>query len=112
VPSSDSFGTFLEARKLIRKGDKPEQQESAQQRADSDALTESAVVSLSLVRDHRFPISIHELLGQSELPLSEFTDALEAIHKAGLIEIERSDDGEIVQLTSKGEDFQEAAQGG
>jgi predicted transcriptional regulator len=111
VASSNSFGTFLETRKLMRKG--AESEEQSRRRPDhSEALTESAAVSVSLVTDHDFPLPIHELLKESGIPLDQFTDALQAIRRAGLIELRRGDDGEIVILTPKGQEFQQATREG
>jgi predicted transcriptional regulator len=110
VTSSDSLGTFLELRNMLRKADESDEQ-SKRRSGQSKELTESAVISVSLVREHEFPIPIHELLKESGLPIEQFTEALVAIRRADLIEVRGGDEGEIVMLTPKGRQFQDATRG-
>ena len=107
MPSSDSFGTFLESRNIMRKG---AQREGDVKRSTppSEELSQSAAISLAIITDNEFPIETHELLKNSGLSISELTEALDAVQRAGLVEVRRGDDGEVVALTPRGNEFRQA----
>jgi predicted transcriptional regulator len=109
VGSSNSFGTFLETRDLMRKAAEPEPKAADPRSAQpSQELTESAVLSLSLVTDHAFPVEVPELLKASGMPLRQFMEALNAIRNADLVEVRTEDGRELVALTPRGKELQEA----
>ena len=107
MPSSDSFGTFLESRNIMRKG---AQREGDVKRSTppSEELSQSAAISLSIITDNEFPIETHTLLKNSGLSIGEFAEALDAVQRAGLVEVRRGESAEVVELTPRGLEFQQA----
>jgi len=96
VAASNSFGTFLETRELLRKP----QEKNAPSEPDDPAV--AAAVRLL---EHPLPAPVHELLQQTRLPLACFYDAIQMLRDEGLIEMRAGDEGELLDLTDRGHEL-------
>jgi hypothetical protein len=96
MSTQNAFGTFLETRELLRKGESEED-------LVKQEVSPSEVHALRVLTQSTFPAPLPRLLEQSGLPLDEFARALERLKEAQLIRIAESDGQEVAELTRQGE---------
>jgi hypothetical protein len=58
---------------------------------------------LDLLLEGEFPMSVTALFERSGLELPDFTDSLEALKAADLVEVRKTDGGTVVELTTNGQ---------
>jgi len=92
----NAFGTFLETRDLLRRGEQaPEPSQTQSDGGSSDA-------TLALLRGS-FPVSMPDLMARNQLSLDQFTAALNRLNSAGLVTLTTTSDGQqTVDLTPQG----------
>ena len=92
MAAENSFGTFLEARELLRKG----------VARDRSTVRGDDVNALTLILENEFPAKLPDLLTHTELGLEEFTSAVQRLQKAGLLEMTSEDGQALAILTPSG----------
>jgi hypothetical protein len=101
MSASNSFGTFLETRELMRKG------AGGRPSTPSDPNSRAAA-SLRMLTEQTFPVPLRDLFASSEMQEAEFVEAVGALCDADLIEVREENSEEVVVLTERGEAFKAA----